>query len=161
MAITYSYGFTNETVNASGLPLKHYDLGPTTDYALKVDEPEECQLSNTTTPVDRPEVLTYQATTVSKIPTKITVQNPPKVSGGIMYGVRLDEVLHGVSSTDDSFAVDLPIVLNLSVKHPMSSAITTDDIDKLISRLVSALYTEDNKSRIGDLMRSALKPTVD
>lgn len=159
MAITWKFGYTNDSVVEAGLPMDHINIQPVNQYALKVDEPDECQLSNVTTPIDQPEVLTYQASTVKNIPTKIKVSNPLPTTDGIMYGVRLDEVLRGTSSTDDSFVTDLPIVVNLSVKHPVNSAITAPVIKEVIARLVSALYTTGNEDRITDLMRSALKPT--
>lgn len=161
MAITWDFGYTNKSNMTSPTPIDHKKLQITENYALKVDEPDECQLSNTTAPIDQPEVITYQAAPVKNIPTKIKVSNPLPARDGIMYGVRIDTVLRGQSDTDDSYVVDLPIVCNISFKHPVNNAITMGTIQDVFARAVAALYTEQNKPRFRDLMMSALKPTED
>lgn len=159
MAKTWKFGYQNDGARAAESPFTNIQLN-IGSYALKQDEPDECQLSNTTTPIDQPELVTYQSSTIKKIPTKVKVSNPTSDTEGVMYGVRVDEVLRGTSDTDDNFIVDLPIVVNISVKHPINSAISAGVVNEAISRALSALTTDSGTSRVTDLMRSALKPTT-
>lgn len=129
------------------------------NYAYVVDEPDQVTLTNTTTAIDQPELITYQHGILKKIPTKVSITNPTRVAGGIQYGVRLDVVLRDTSSTGDTNC-DLPIVLNLTVKHPCHTAITSEVIDELYERLQGMLYNETTgKSRFNDLMRGAIRPS--
>lgn len=151
------FSFTN--VTKSDKTQAMIKINTQADYALKQDEPDACVLTNTTASIDQPELVTYQASTLNKVPCKITNMNPPRVSNAVQYGVRLDEVLR-VSDTDGNTLYDLPIVANLTIKHNMDCAITSDIVDTVVARLIGALHKPDGSTRVSDLMRSALKPTV-
>lgn len=172
MAMTWKFGFTNGYTGGEQTG-PDYKLSTQTskivdDYALKQDEPNDCQLTNKTAPVDQPEVISYQSSTVKSFPKRVNITYPGPNSENVMYGVRLDEILRGTSD-NDSTIVDLPIVMNLSIKHPLNAAIDNETIHVLLARLVSTLYTEvktgaavydSTNARFEDLMKSALKPTV-
>lgn len=166
MALQTSFGFTNNTTRTEAKggnrpPIINYDMGITNNYALITDEPDTVQLSNTTSPVDQPEVITYQYSQLKKIPTVVTISNPsPNENVNVMYGVRADEVVRETSSVDETYIRDYPIVVNVSVKHPLVSAITNTQVEVAVARAVSALFSDDGKSRIKQLMRDSLKPTV-
>lgn len=172
MAMTWTFGFTNGdtggTQTGPDYQLKSQVLNVVDNYALKQDEPTDCQLTNKTAPVDQPEIISYQSSVVKNFPKRTNITYPGPNSDNIMYGVRLDELLRGISD-NDSMIVDLPIVMNLSIKHPLNAAIDNQVIDLLFRRLVSACYYQVKGSgdmvytselaRFEDLMKSALKPT--
>lgn len=168
MAVTYSFGYTNKTNNGQ-IPIPFNQMHMVDYYALREDEPCSCRVSNTTAPVDQPELVTYQAQNIKNVPT--TIESPNMIKGGecIMYGVKIEELLRGRSDKDDTFVRDIPITANITFKHPVDAAITKDVINVVLARLLSALYEYDGDysgtvvptgNRINDLMRFALKPTV-
>lgn len=155
MSSKFSFTNTSESKKTQSM----IDIQTQSAYALRQDEPDACVLTNTTANIDQPELVTYQSSNLNKVPSKITNMNPPKVSNAIQYGVRLDELLR-VTDTDGNTLYDLPIVVNLTVKHNMDCEITADVVDQVIARLIGAYYKPDGSTRTADLMRSALKPTV-
>lgn len=156
MALTSSFGFTNKSEATD--KIAHIAMRTKTDYSLNEDGPDRCVVSNKTTPIDQPELVTYQCGEIKKVPTSIDVVNPAANTAGVQYGVRVDEVLRVTSTTNDSFIEDFPIVMNITVKHPRCGMITSAQIDGVFQRLIGALVKADGTTRFNDLMRSALKP---
>lgn len=152
-----SFSFTNTT--QAQKTQSYINIATQDDYALRQDEPDACVLTNTTASIDQPELVTFQSSALTKVPSKITNMNPPKVSNAIQYGVRLDEILRVQDNTGNTL-YDLPIVANLTIKHNMDCAITADIVDQIVTRLVGVYHKPDGTTRTADLMRSALKPTV-
>lgn len=157
MAITSSFGYTNTEARQDAVStqkLEYMDC-----YALREDEPDICSMSNTTCPIDQQEILSFQYSELKKIPTKAKITHPIPDGTGCMWGVRVDEVLRLTSSTDETFVQDLPVVCNVSFKHPVHSQITPDIIAAVASRAMSALfYDAGGSDRVNELMRSSLKP---
>jgi hypothetical protein len=135
------------------------DLKPTQLYAKTEDEATIVELKNKTAALDQGEILSYGCQPIKSVSTKNKVVNPGKISDGVQYQVRLDEVLR----TTDSFGnvVDEPIVMYLTIRHPLSSNITPAHIGTVMTRLCGASMKEDGSFRFDDLMLSALAPVAD
>lgn len=160
MALTHSFGFTNGTDTQNKVTLQDLDIA-SGKYALTTDEPDICKLSNVTAPIDQPEVVSFGCQDVGSVNSSIRNLYPPKVKAGVQYTVKLEELLRTTDSEDATYRVDDPIVATLTVRHTKSSNISSANVDTVIRRLVSCLFKADGTSRVADLMRSSLKPTVD
>lgn len=158
MSLSSKFGFTNSTASSNKITLTDVDL--VSNYALTEDEPTVCKETNTTTPIDQPEVVSFGCQQISSVASSIKNLNPPKVKGGVQYQVKLEELLTTTSDSDASFRVDEPIVAYLTIRHPRSSNVTAEHIQTVVNRLISCLYKSDGTTRFNDLMRSALKPTT-
>jgi len=149
-----TFSFTNTTNRTTSVPVTEIDID---DYAMREDEPESCTITNTTTNMDQPELVTYQCGTLKRIPTKNTNLYPPTVEGGVQYGIRIDELLR-VQTDDGDTLYDLPIVATLTFKHPSNAAITSGHVETVLSRLLGCLYKDESTTRINDMMRLAIRP---
>lgn len=157
MALNSSFGYTNKDARTDAVTLTKLEFA--SDYALREDEPDICSMTNTTSPIDQQEVLSFQYSELKKIPTKAKLANPLPDGAGCMWGVRLDDILRVTSTTDETFVQDLPVVCNISFKHPVHSQITPAVVAEVASRAMSALfYDAGGFDRINELMRSSLKP---
>lgn len=154
--MTSEFSFTNTAAMAKTITPVQID--PISDYAKSEDTATSCELRNKTAKIGWGEALSYQCTAINNVSTKQAIANPGKVSSGMQYIVRLDEILR---TTDDTGNVvcDEPIVMYLTVRHPNSSNITPNHIASVFTRLIGALLRDDGSYRFDDLMLSALAPT--
>lgn len=159
MANTTTFPYVNGTVSTKTIAPR--ELGVVTNYALIADEPTKVVFNNKTCPLDRPEFLAYKCQNIGKVNTSIPVQYPSKVTAGIQYSVTLEEVLTTTSSTDASYRVDEPLVITIGIRHQKSSNITDTLVQEAFERALGALRKADGTYRFKEMMRSALKPTVD
>jgi hypothetical protein len=158
MALQSSFGFTNTTASSTR-QVQTYDLGLLDNYALTMDEPTECMLKNTTTPLDVEETVAFRCKNIDKVNTTLISQYPSKVRTGVQYQLQLEAMLSTTDTTNPDFRVDEPIVVQLTVRHQKSGNITAGHVVELIDRATSALMKDSGAYRINDMMRSALKPT--
>lgn len=158
MAKTSSFSFTNTTPSQHKVGV--VDLGVVTNYAKITDEPDTAVLSNKTTSLDQGELITYRCSDVKRVSTEQVIQNPSQIRNGVQYVAKVEEILR---TTDDNgnIIMDEPIVAYVVIRHQKSSNITTALIDQVYSRLQGAIVKDDGTTRFGDMMRSALVPTVD
>jgi hypothetical protein len=159
MAITTSFPWSNQTNNTDH-PLVPIKLGVVTNYGVDSDTGNSCVLTNRTCNVDTPELVSYQSRKIKIVNTTIPVLHPSKGTPGLQYGVQMETIL---KSSDDSigYRVDDPIVVTVSVRHPVSGHITNDHIKTAVIRTVSYLFADNGSSRLGDLMRGAERPVSD
>lgn len=154
-----SFSFTNTTA-MSGVTIAPIDLKPVSLYAKTQDEKNVVELKNKTATLDQPEVLTYGCQPMrGKVSTKNKIVYETPVNDCVQYQVRLDEILRTTGLTVDP--IDEPIVLYLTIRHPISSNITPTHIGTLVTRLCGACMREDGTFRFDDLMLSALQPIAD
>lgn len=156
--MTSSFSFTNKEVSTK--TITPYDIEPVTDYAKTEDSATNCELKNKTAKLGWGETLSFQCTNITNVSTKQPILYPAKVTSGVQYIARLDEILRTVDDQGDILC-DEPIVMYLTVRHPSSSNITPDNITEVFKRLSGALMRDDGSFRFDDLMLSALTPTVD
>jgi hypothetical protein len=159
MSRTSTFGFTNTTVGTHDVD--QIALGLTQNYALVVDSADTVKLNNKTAPLDSEEIISIRTRDVKGIATDASILYPAKVSQGIEYSIRLDEVLSTTDSTDASFRVDEPIICTVSFRHPKSGNILPAHIATVFQRAISVLMRADGTWRFDDLMRSAERPIVD
>lgn len=156
MAETSTFTFTN-TTNGDSATMTAMSM--VTNYAKTIDEPTEAVLTNKTATIDQPELVTYRGRKIDRVATQNTISYPCKVSEGVEYGVRLDEVLRNRDS-NGNILYDDPIVATITFKHLRSAYVTPAVMTQVLGRLLGALYDETTDSfRFGDLMRQALVPT--
>lgn len=158
-AMTSSFSFTN-TSAMSGVTVAPTDLKPVSNYAKVEDESTVVTLSNKTAAISQGELLTYGCQPIKQVATKQKSTNPGKVSEGVQYQIRLDELLR-TESSDGSIVYDEPIVAYLVVRHPLSSNITPTHVGTVVTRLLGASMREDGTFRFDDIMRSGLAPVAD
>lgn len=157
MAVTKSWGYTNTTDSLVDVVPKK--LGVHTNYALISDEPTECVISNTTTPVDQEEILSYRCKRIQTVNTNCTIQHPALVKNGVQYTVSTEAVLR--VTAEDGVITDHPVVVYTVVRHDLSGDIADSDIAAAIVRNLSAFKNDDGSWKIDKLRRSALKNTAD
>lgn len=156
MAMTHTFSFTNTTASTKSIALTK--LGLHTNYSKLQDSAGLCILDNKTTDIDQGEQIkiTADKQTVSTV---LTNQHPNACVTGARVSIRLDELLK--TADDTTFRVDDPIIATLSLKAPDTSNISIADLEKVLGRLVSVLYTDNGICRLSDLIRLATEPVAD
>lgn len=155
-SLTSKFTFTNTT---AGDTVATVAVGMLTNYAKTSDEPTEAVLTNKTATIDQPELVTYRSRKIDRVATYNTISYPCRVTEGVEYGVRLDEVLRN-KDANGTILYDDPIVASITFKHQRSAYVTPEVMTQVLTRLLGALYDETTNSfRFGDLMRQALVPT--
>lgn len=164
MATKKVWGYGDDTsLGRTPLDLKQVD--PVSHFALVEDEPDSCSLINNNSDVDLGEKLTYNCRTIPNVASGLDNMNPPKVRTGVQYQVKLDEQLSVRDTENPSFREDLPITAYITIRHPKNGNIKPADVDKVFARLVASCLKGTDSSgnvstRFGDLMKSALRPTM-
>lgn len=159
MAVTSSFAFTN-TATRQGVTVPTTDISPIATYAKVEDESTAVRFKNKTAPIDQQELLSFECSPINQVNTKLKLANPGKVSEGIQYAIRLDEILRTVNS-DGVILQDDPVVMYLTVRHTNNAYIKSTDIETLFKRLCGAVTRDDGTYRFDDLMLSALDPAAD
>lgn len=154
-----NFAFTNTDVRADQ-NTQEYTLGLTTNYAVVSDEPSEVLLDNKTAPLDRQELISFRFRKIGQVNTDLNIQNPGPTRGGIQYAVQVEETVR--DTLPDNTYIDFPVVMYLTVRHPLSGAVTDSVLQETFERLLSTLRREDDNSyRFNDLVRGALRPVED
>lgn len=157
MARTSSFAFTN--VTASTKTVAPTEIKVVTNYGEIPADDNTAMLSNTTCPLDQPEIISYSHKFMKKVDSKATVQNPARVTDAIQYQIRVDDILR--TSGDGEPEVDNPIVAYLTIRHELSGNITAAQVETVVNRLLGACRTSAGAWRFGDMMRGMLKPVQD
>lgn len=151
--------YTNTTVRANQTT-QEYELGLTTNYAVVKDEPNEVVLDNLTAPLDQQELVSFRFRKVGTVNSDLNIQNPAPIKGGVQYAAQIEEIVR--ETRGDGTYVDRPLVMYLTIRHPLSGAITDSVLQETFERLLSSIRREsDNTYRFNDLERGALRPIVD
>lgn len=162
MAFTKTWGFTSNPNSKFSLTLPKVE--PVSSFALVEDEPTSCSLINNESQVDLGEKLTYNCMTINNVASGLDNMHPSSVKTGVQYQIKLDEQLSVTDSTNPTFREDLPVTAYITIRHPKNGNITASDVDTIVKRLLAACYKQTGESietRFSDLMKSALRPTVD
>lgn len=162
MSVQKSFGFGTSTSSTQKVTLPI--MKPNSGFALIEDEPETCSLINNDSQVDLGEKLTYNCRKIATVASGLDNMHPAQVQTGVQYQIKLDEQLSVTDSASPTFREDLPITAYITIRHPKNGNITASDVDAVFTRLISACYKMDNgtlTSRFADLMKSALRPTID
>lgn len=157
MAKVSSFKFTNTTDSTHDITPKQLDV--VDNYAVERDTANIAIINNKTAPIDAQETISYSSNVIPEVKHGLNIQNPSKVSGGIMYTVQVQDTLVTEDSATD-FRVDEPICAVLQIRHPRSGNITGDLVSQVVTRLISACRRSDGTWRFDDLMRSAERPVI-
>jgi hypothetical protein len=159
MALTHTWGYGSDA--ASAVSVAASAVTPVSTFALVTDEPDNCELINNSSQLDVGEMVSYSATKVNNVASKLDNQYPAPVNSGVQYVVRLDEQLLLTSASEASFKEILPVTAYVTIRHPKSGEISSAEVDTIFKRLVGACLKSDGSTRFSDLMKSALRPTTD
>lgn len=153
-----SFAYTN-AVTALTSPT---GLGLKTNYANIEDEPTQAKFANTTASLGQGEVVTVRSRKIDTVNTNQDILYPAPTARGVQYSIRLDEILRDSSAANNGVIFDYPIVMELTVRHPLYAGIDNSTIAGLLARLVNAAYDETAKAwRFSDLARQAIVPDED
>lgn len=143
-----NFGFPSDEASTKTLPLHKMKL---TTWGPETLTNGTVKLINPSSPKDQREIVTFQTENISTVTHSkaLRVDNPTNIPGGIMYTVKAEEV--GREQVGE-VTIDHPIVATLSIRHDLGSGISGADIDKVLNRLLDAVYKEDGSSRFDDLM---------
>lgn len=159
MSRTTQFAFANTSDGTAVLTKKN--LGLLSNYALSQDSANMAVLNNKTAPIDAQELISYRTIDIKDVKSSLNIQHPAPVKAGIQYSVQVEDTLRTTDTTDTSFQVDEPIVVNISVRHNKSGNITGTHVASAFLRAVSALMKDDGTFRFDDLMRSAERPVIE
>lgn len=133
-----------------------------TDFALKTRSANEAILTNLTSPVGFPEQFRTGVTIHPNVYKNTGIDpnfHPPSRQGvSVLSGIS--EVWSVTETTDPAFKVALPVSAHIVIKAPQSEYISSADIESLVIRLLSTLYTQNSSGleRITALLRGSLVP---
>lgn len=160
MAKSSSFGFTNVTDSTATITPKA--LGLTSNYAVTTEVSNQAVLNNKTAPIDLQEVISYRSDDIATLKTNaVNIQYPSPVRSGIQYSVQVTDTLSTTDNSDATFRVDEPISVTISVRHPKSGNISSNEVATVMVRAISALIKADGTWRFDDLMRGAERPVVE
>lgn len=157
MALSGSYGWTNNTASVADVTPTKIDFAA--DYAVVSDDPMKVLIKNTTSPIDQIETITFQAQELNQITQEERNANPPKVAGGRLVTVKVEDKMRVTSSTDDTFLVDYPVSCSISFRFAKTTSVTATDLETLLKRAIGALQnSSDGSFRLNKLMMLQLNP---
>lgn len=157
-----SFDFTN--ITQAGAKIMPAKLEIATNYVAIDSEDHVSKLTNKTAPMDQPELVTVRWSKIPKVNTDNVIAYPSKVSDGVSYSFRVDEVLRTEyldaegAPIADAPIVDEPIVMQLSIRHSASGNITQEIIVNCLQRLLGACLSNDGMKWVFD---SAMRGKTD
>lgn len=160
MAKTTSWGYTDGT--PKNLPVADFnwdgEFGPI-DISSK-----QTVLTNTTCPVDQPEKVTFLTRSVKDIYASSNI-NPAYRdvrSDGISVIAILEDTLSVTDSSDETYRVDFPVKVTISLTTPLSGFMTTANLLHAVTRATGALFDEGavTGARLASLYRGVTNPLV-
>lgn len=160
---------TSDGFAASGLTPATYNLvrpnlNFPAQFRVKQSKPgEEVILTNTTSPIDRPEKIRIAYSEIANVyaGTGIEASISAPSKKGVSILAQETSVLSVSDTTDADYRIDLPISCHLVIKVPTSEHVTSAIILDRIGRLTSSLFdtTSNDATRLDGLLRGALTPT--
>lgn len=164
MAKVINKGFTDTPI--SGVTKLDFPRGLLNfgkDFRVQDHSKGTAELTNLTSPIDRPERVRWAETNVPNI-YKGTDIDPSVFAPSTRGFSLLSQITETFSVTDDTdpmFRVDLPISAHLVIKAPASEFISAEDILLVVGRLISTLYDtgSTDPARLKALIRGSLVPT--
>jgi hypothetical protein len=158
MSISIDYGRdgTGETTTGLTVPLFDYS----TVFNKKTDAAGECALTNTSSPMDRPEILRYKYQEIADVYKNSGVDpgyRAPSAKGRQIL-IQLNDIWKLVDSGDTSFRVDLPVQVHMVMRVPESEYITRDVLMAWFYRLAGATLDAAATGKLDVLMKGALVP---
>lgn len=144
-----------------------------THFVVKRDDPGECILTNTDSPIDQPETIRFAAQELSNVyaGTSIEPTNYYAVKKGSSIVMQVKDIIRVTDSSDPTFRVDVPIEAHIVVRVPKTPYVSVNDVRDIINRAYVAtlpydinndnLDTVGFNNRLEELIRGALVPSKD
>lgn len=166
MALTGSFGYT-DTVSAKR-SIEIPNLSISTDFALKSESKDDVWYTNTTTPIDQPELLRYGYSRIKDVyaGTDISPSYYATSKAGSSIVIQVADIYRVKDNSTESsccnpVTIDLPITSHIVIKAPLSQYITAEVVLQQLYRTFAACFENGDTTgtkRINDLLRGALKP---
>lgn len=159
MALSGSFGYTNTDDGVSASTVTPVKIDFAADYAVVSDDPMKVVIKNTTSPIDQIETITFQAQELNQINQEEKNSNPPKVAGGRLITIKVEDKMRVTSSTDDTFVTDFPASCSISFRFSKTQHIDNNDMVELLRRAIGALQSASTGAfRLDKLMMLQLNP---
>lgn len=158
MALTSTFGYTNTT--RSEHEITPYNIDLSSDYAVTTDDPMKVVLKNVTSPIDQIETITFQAQELNSLNQEEKNANPPKVAGGRLVTVKIEDKKRVTSSLSDTDISDYPASVSISFRFAKTQYVTAADLAELLERNLGAIQSSDGQYILDKLMMLKLNPNT-
>jgi hypothetical protein len=156
MAVTYDYGYTNNTHSSEAFTPIVISTG---DYAITVDSPELCVMKNITSPIDQPEVISYISSERESISMTEPNVHPSISQKARMITVKVENYKRESSDTNDAYVVDYPLTCNITWRFAKNRAFSSADLIAILERALGAIKDSDGTgTRLDNMMMQQLNP---
>lgn len=154
-----SFSFTNNEAATVTMPLVALDLTKNYSKFRSRDwkEKDGYPMTNNTTTLDQPELFTTRYRELQEVFSYLPNLYPPRVTGGIECGGRLDE-LYRTYLPNGEILQDTPIIAFLSVKTIKNAVISDEIVTEIVHRLISGLSDPvTGNLRFNELLRGSIE----
>lgn len=160
MTINKSFGYTDSVTTGKQVTIP--DLSYSADFCVTENQPNECILTNTTTPIDQYEHLRIGVTSIKDVyqGTGIDPAYCAPTRNGFSAVSQVNDIIRVTADEDPTFVVDLPVSAHIVVKGAKNQHISASDYLTVALRAVAGLFGtgETDASRIDEIIRGALLP---
>lgn len=163
MSKSISYGFVDTPVpGVTELKFPRAVVNFGADYRIREDEPNNVIVTNLTAPQGKPETFRWAYSEIADVykGTDIEPALRTQTKRGVQVLVKNDETWRISDSEDPTYEVALPVSAHLVLKIPNSDMITSEQVEYLVGRLISGLFSTGSESldRLTALLRGSLRP---
>jgi hypothetical protein len=159
MSYTTNWGYT-AAADVANRRITPANLNFGTDFVKTSYKPGEAILSNLTSPLDRVETVRFAVSPVANIYSgaKLDPSNQSQNKRGTNVLIQVRSCL-GVTDSDTNQKIILPFEGHLVLRIPQHDAVTADIAKTHVSRVLGALY-EDNDISMGNRLNALLHGSV-
>lgn len=141
-----------------------------TDFDLTKDGAKECVIANMKAPIDVPESIRFAIEDIANVYAGSDLDPhlyaPLKKGKSVVVGIKDAFKVQRVIADDSTGAISsllsetvYPVAAHAVFKFPISTEINAEDVQKVLYRLIAALYkTASDATRLNELMRGSLNP---
>lgn len=159
MAYSFSWGYdpTQMTTKDIGVDIIDPD-----SYVVTLNQPDEVNEANLSSPLGRVESFTFGRRVVKDIYANGSSIDPAYKSPsrtGIKILINWNTVASLTNSEDATFRMDFPIAIRQTITVPASDYLTADNVLMLVKHYLGALYgdsTDVSSSRLASLLKGSL-----
>jgi hypothetical protein len=132
-----------------------------TEYAVVSDTPNECRITDVTAPLETPRIVRYAAQDVTNVYSGLDID--PSAYAPIRRGksvvIQTSLNVKVTDTTDPSFLVLLPVQIHTVVKLPVTSYLSSENINEILRDHLGDIIISGDGDRLPRLLRGALKPS--
>jgi hypothetical protein len=131
------------------------------EYAVTSDTPNECRITDVSAALETPRIVRYAAQDIANVYSGLDIDPsayaPVRRGKSVVIQTTLN--VRVTDSTDPSFLVLLPVQMHTVVKLPVTSYLSSSDVDRILRDHFGDIITSGNSDRLPRLLRGALKPS--